>query len=86
MQRVESELDLILAIHPEARANLIRAREGAGLHPRIVADRLNVSYPYYRAIELGRAEPDEDIVRRLAAMLGAADVRELMRGGEGNDV
>lgn len=86
MRVVASELDLILALYPGARANMIRAREAAGLHPRIVAERLNVSYPYYRAIELGKAEPDEDVVRRLAMMLGAVDARELMRGGDGNGI
>ena len=84
MRVVASELDLILALYPGARANLIRARQAAGLHPRIVAERLNISYPYYRTIELGKAEPDADVVRRLAVLLGAGDARELMRGGDGN--
>lgn len=80
MQCVKSENDLIMAMYPEARVNLIRAREESGLHPRVVAEMLNVSYPYYRGIEIGKNEPERELAERIGRLFGKA-ANELMRGG-----
>ena len=81
MQRITSEIDLILALYPEARANLIRAREESGMHPRVVAEQLNVSYPYYRGIEIGKNMPERELAERIGRLFGK-DANALMRGGE----
>lgn len=70
----------ILMAYPAARISLIRTREAKGLHPRRVAERLSVSYPYYRGIELGKVMPEEDVIRRSAELLGM-DAADMMRGG-----
>ena len=81
MTQLQCELEMIMALYPGARANLIRAREERGLHPREVAERLGVSYPYYRGIELGKNTPERELTERIGKLL-QMDADELMRGGE----
>ena len=74
------DIDRILAKYPAARVRLIRAREAWDMHPREAAEQLNISYPYYRGIELGVVEPEDELAQRLAALLGV-DAGILMKGG-----
>lgn len=80
MQCAKSEVELILALYPEARVNLIRAREEMGMHPRAAAEKLNVSYPYYRGIEIGKNTPERELADRIGRLFGEAS-EDLMRGG-----
>lgn len=62
--------DELLAVYPAARLALIEARRARGITQKAASSMLNVSWPYYRRIELGEVTPEPRIAGKIARLFG----------------
>lgn len=60
--------DELLDVYPLARITLIEARRARGITQRSAAMKLDVSWPYYRRIELGEVTPEPWLAEKITKL------------------
>ncbi len=60
----------LLDVYPAARVALIEARQALGLKQYEAAAKLNISWRYYRMVELGEATPYPRLAERITKLTG----------------